>query len=163
MFTAGVWLPVPVMPGLLGGIVALTPLGAGALALSEAASGGWPDLKDLAVIVGWTAVLGSAAHGSFAGSSCPRGSRARHLAGASRLVPGSRSAGRARSSVSIVAVRQMRKWPGRSKAVPRKHVDASREPGDVDRGRPVAGVPGRGEYSKVKAPEKREASTTRSP
>ena len=29
MFTAGVCRPVPVMPGLLGDIVALTPLGAG--------------------------------------------------------------------------------------------------------------------------------------
>jgi ABC-2 type transport system permease protein len=61
MFTAGVWLPVPVMPGLLGDIVALTPLGAGALALGEAASGDWPDLKDLVVIAVWTAVLGTAA------------------------------------------------------------------------------------------------------
>lgn len=61
MFTAGVWLPVPVMPGLLGDIVGLTPLGAGALALGEAASGDWPDLKDLVVIAAWTAVLGTAA------------------------------------------------------------------------------------------------------
>ncbi len=61
MFTAGVWLPVPVMPGPLGDIVALTPLGAGALALGEAASGGWPDLKDLVVMAVWTAVLGTAA------------------------------------------------------------------------------------------------------
>jgi ABC-2 type transport system permease protein len=61
MFTAGVWLPVPLMPRLLGDIVALTPLGAGAVALSEAASGGWPGLRDLAVIAVWTAVLGTAA------------------------------------------------------------------------------------------------------
>lgn len=80
MFTACGWLPVPVMPGLLGDIVAVTPLGAGALALGAVASGGWPDLKDLVVIAVWTAVLGTGAHGSFAGSSCPRGSRARHLA-----------------------------------------------------------------------------------
>lgn len=54
MFTAGVWLPVSVMPGLLGQIVALTPLGAGALALDAAAAGGWPDLKDLIVVAVWT-------------------------------------------------------------------------------------------------------------
>ncbi len=58
---AGVWLPVPVMPGPLGDIVALTPLGAGALALGKAASGGWPDLKDLVVMAVWMSVLGTAA------------------------------------------------------------------------------------------------------
>ncbi len=61
MFTAGVWLPVPVMPGPLGDIVALTPLGAGALALGETASGGWPDIKDLVVMAVWMSVLGTAA------------------------------------------------------------------------------------------------------
>jgi ABC-2 type transport system permease protein len=61
MFTAGVWLPVPVMPGLLGDIVGLTPLGAGAIALGEATSGDWPAIRDLVVIAAWTAVLGTAA------------------------------------------------------------------------------------------------------
>lgn len=65
MFTAGVWLPVSVMPGLLGDIVAFTPLGAGALALDAAASGGWPELKHLVVIAAWTAVLGTTATRSF--------------------------------------------------------------------------------------------------
>ncbi|MGB3827394.1 MAG: ABC transporter permease [Ornithinimicrobium sp.] len=61
MFTAGVWLPVALMSGLLGDIVALTPLGAGALALDAATSGGWPDPKDLVVMAAWTALLGTAA------------------------------------------------------------------------------------------------------
>jgi len=61
MFTAGVWFPVQAMPGLLGDIVALTPLGAGALALEAAASGGWPALKDVIVVAVWTAILGVAA------------------------------------------------------------------------------------------------------
>lgn len=61
MFTAGVWLPVQAMPGVLGDIVALTPLGAGALALDAAAAGGWPDLVDIIVVTVWTAILGTAA------------------------------------------------------------------------------------------------------
>lgn len=61
MFTAGVWLPVQAMPGLLGDIVALTPLGAGALGLEASAAGGWPDLKDMIVLCVWTAILGTAA------------------------------------------------------------------------------------------------------
>lgn len=46
---------------LLGDIVALTPLGAGALARAKAASGSWLDHEDLVVIAAWTAVLGTAA------------------------------------------------------------------------------------------------------
>lgn len=61
MFTAGVWLPVPAMPELLGAIVALTPLGAGVLALEATSSGGWPQLKDVIVLVVWTGILGTAA------------------------------------------------------------------------------------------------------
>lgn len=58
MFTAGVWLPVQAMPGLLGDIVALTPLGAGALALEAVSAGGWPEIKDAIVLVVWTAIFG---------------------------------------------------------------------------------------------------------
>lgn len=65
MFTAGVWLPVQVMPGLLGDIVALTPLGAGALALDAASSGDWPALKDIAVIIVWAVGLGAFASKFF--------------------------------------------------------------------------------------------------
>lgn len=61
MFTAGVWLPVPAMPDLLGDIVALTPLGAGVLALEAAAAGEWPDVRHLIVLGVWTALLGTAA------------------------------------------------------------------------------------------------------
>jgi ABC-2 type transport system permease protein len=65
MFTAGVWLPVPVMPGLLGDIVSLTPLGAGAIALDAATSGDWPELRDLAIVAGWAIGFGTAATRSF--------------------------------------------------------------------------------------------------
>lgn len=58
MFTAGVWVPVQTMPGLLRGIVECTPLGAASQALDQAASGSWPDWTHLAVMVVWTAALG---------------------------------------------------------------------------------------------------------
>ena len=57
MFTAGVWLPVQAMPGLLGDIVSRLPLGASALALQEAAAGLSPSWQHLAVICGWLVVL----------------------------------------------------------------------------------------------------------
>ncbi|MGH1563235.1 ABC transporter permease [Mumia sp. DW29H23] len=61
MFTAGVWLPVTVLPGLLGDIVALTPNGAAALALDEAAAGRSPDLLHVLVLLAWTVGLGALA------------------------------------------------------------------------------------------------------
>ncbi|WP_308798551.1 ABC transporter permease [Agromyces silvae] len=61
MFTAGVWLPVQTMPGLLGDLVALTPLGAGALALNATAAGAWPELQEVIVLTAWTAIFGIAA------------------------------------------------------------------------------------------------------
>lgn len=61
MFTAGVWLPVQAMPGLLGDIVSYTPLGAGALALADVGLGEWPQWQHLAVVVAWTAALGALA------------------------------------------------------------------------------------------------------
>ncbi|GAA1741499.1 ABC transporter permease [Aeromicrobium alkaliterrae] len=57
MFTAGVWLPVQVMPGLLGTIVEATPLGAAARGLDAAAAGDWPDTQHLLVLVVWTVGL----------------------------------------------------------------------------------------------------------
>ncbi|MFW6776008.1 ABC transporter permease [Nocardioides sp. CPCC 205120] len=57
MFTAGVWLPVQTMPGLLQDVVLLTPLGAAARGLNDAATGSWPQLVDLAVTGGWAVVL----------------------------------------------------------------------------------------------------------
>jgi ABC-2 type transport system permease protein len=58
MFTAGVWLPVQTMPGLLRDIVELTPLGAASAALGQAALGSWPDLVHVAVLLGWTLGVG---------------------------------------------------------------------------------------------------------
>jgi ABC-2 type transport system permease protein len=61
MFTAGVWLPVQTMPGLLREVVELTPLGAAAAALGQASLGSWPDLVHLVVLLGWTLALGTLA------------------------------------------------------------------------------------------------------
>jgi ABC-2 type transport system permease protein len=58
MFTAGLWLPVQVMPGLLRHIVELTPFGAASLALDQAALGSWPDLGHVGVLLAWTLGLG---------------------------------------------------------------------------------------------------------
>ncbi|MFI2778863.1 ABC transporter permease [Streptomyces sp. ALB3] len=59
MFTAGVWLPVQTMPDLLRAIVEFTPFGAASQALDQAASGDWPGLAHLAVMLVWTAALGT--------------------------------------------------------------------------------------------------------
>jgi ABC-2 type transport system permease protein len=61
MFTAGVWLPVQVMPGLLGDIVELTPLGAASVALDQAAMGSWPDSGHVMVLAVWTLGMGALA------------------------------------------------------------------------------------------------------
>jgi len=65
MFTAGVWMPVQAMPGLLGDLVAWTPLGAAVLALQEAASGLSPSWQHLAVVGAWLVVLWGLAIRSF--------------------------------------------------------------------------------------------------
>ena len=57
MFTAGVWMPVQTMPGMLRTIVESTPMGAGADALNTAAVGDMPDIVDLAVVTGWSIVF----------------------------------------------------------------------------------------------------------
>lgn len=57
MFTAGLWLPVQAMQGWLHTIVVATPLGAGSEALNDALLGRAPELVDIAVMLGWTAVL----------------------------------------------------------------------------------------------------------
>ncbi|MEV6973725.1 ABC transporter permease [Kitasatospora sp. NPDC093806] len=61
MFTAGVYAPVQAMPQLLRDIVGLTPLGASAQALDQAASGHWPDWSHLGVTGLWAALLIGAA------------------------------------------------------------------------------------------------------
>ena len=57
MFTAGLWFPVQAMSGCLHTIVTATPLGAAAEALNDAHVGQAPALADVAVVLGWTAVL----------------------------------------------------------------------------------------------------------
>lgn len=58
MFTAGVYLPVQAMDGVLHTVVTATPLGAAAEMLNDALTGRTPDLVDLLVTGGWTVALG---------------------------------------------------------------------------------------------------------
>lgn len=57
MFCAGVWLPVQQMPHALARVVQLTPFGAAARALGEAAAGHWPGWGHLGVLAAWTVLL----------------------------------------------------------------------------------------------------------
>ncbi|MEV5879760.1 ABC transporter permease [Streptomyces sp. NPDC052101] len=57
MFCAGVWLPVRSMPHTLARVVQLTPFGAAARALDEAAGGHWPGWAHLGVLALWTVLL----------------------------------------------------------------------------------------------------------
>ncbi|MEU9446583.1 ABC transporter permease [Streptomyces sp. NPDC048304] len=57
MFCAGVWLPVQAMPHTLARVVQLTPFGAAARALGEAAAGHWPGWDHLGVLALWTVLL----------------------------------------------------------------------------------------------------------
>lgn len=61
MFTAGLWLPVPAMPDLLGDVVALTPFGAAALAMDATMQGDWPSLVHVVVVVVWAVAAGAVA------------------------------------------------------------------------------------------------------
>ena len=61
MFFGGLWLPVQVMPATLQTISEYTPLGAGSLALHQAATGQWPNTLHLLVLVAYAAGLGFAA------------------------------------------------------------------------------------------------------
>jgi len=61
MFFAGLWTPREVMPELLQRIGDFTPLGAGERALHEAATGHWPSLISLTVLVVYVLVFGTAA------------------------------------------------------------------------------------------------------
>ncbi|MER6916142.1 ABC transporter permease [Streptomyces sp. NPDC000594] len=65
MFTAGVWLPVASMPDVLQRVVTLTPLGAAAQALDEAAAGQWPSWTHLGVTALWAVLLIAAARRWF--------------------------------------------------------------------------------------------------
>ncbi|MFF0382199.1 ABC transporter permease [Streptomyces sp. NPDC004286] len=61
MFCAGVWLPVRAMPHALARTVGLTPFGAAARALDDAAAGHWPAWGHLGVLAAWTVLLTAAA------------------------------------------------------------------------------------------------------
>ncbi|WNM30362.1 ABC transporter permease [Streptomyces sp. Li-HN-5-11] len=61
MFCAGLWLPVQEMPHAMARVVGLTPFGAAARALNEAAAGDWPGWGHLGVLAGWTVLLTGAA------------------------------------------------------------------------------------------------------
>ncbi|MCF3122818.1 MULTISPECIES: ABC transporter permease [Streptomyces] len=61
MFSAGVWLPVQAMPDALARVVEVTPLGAAAQALGDAAAGDWPGWTHLGVLVAWTVLLSAGA------------------------------------------------------------------------------------------------------
>ncbi|MFI1763216.1 ABC transporter permease [Streptomyces sp. NPDC020800] len=65
MFCAGVWLPVRAMPHTLARVVQLTPFGAAARALDEAAAGHWPGWVHLGVLALWTVLLTAGATRSF--------------------------------------------------------------------------------------------------
>ncbi|MGH3392541.1 MAG: ABC transporter permease [Actinomadura sp.] len=57
MFTAGVWVPVQVMPDTLQRIVSLTPFGAASQALDQAMAGDWPGWSHLGVMALWVVAL----------------------------------------------------------------------------------------------------------
>ncbi|WP_306318882.1 MULTISPECIES: ABC transporter permease [unclassified Streptomyces] len=61
MFCAGVWIPVQAMPDTLAHIVELTPFGAAAQSLNEAAAGDWPAWSHLLVLAVWAVALTGAA------------------------------------------------------------------------------------------------------
>ncbi len=61
IFFAGLWAPREVMPELLRKISDFTPLGAGVQSLQDAATGSWPQLLHVAVLLGWTVVAGGLA------------------------------------------------------------------------------------------------------
>jgi ABC-2 type transport system permease protein len=61
MFFAGLWAPREVMPKILQRIGDFTPLGAGESVLHQAATGHWPGLTAVTVLLGYIVVLGMAA------------------------------------------------------------------------------------------------------
>lgn len=56
VFFAGLWIQRPLMPDWLRHISDFTPSGAAAQALTDAATGGWPQLLHVGVLVVWGAV-----------------------------------------------------------------------------------------------------------
>lgn len=56
MFTAGIYVPLQVLPQGLRTVIEYTPFGAAGQALNEAAVGDWPSLTHVAVLVVWAVV-----------------------------------------------------------------------------------------------------------
>lgn len=54
MFTAGIYVPIQMLPGALRQIIELTPFGAAAQGLAQAAAGEWPSWPYLAILALWT-------------------------------------------------------------------------------------------------------------
>jgi ABC-2 type transport system permease protein len=65
MFFAGLWIPRASMPEALRHVSDLTPLGAGVQSLQDAASGGWPRLLHIGVLLVWTVAAGALAARKF--------------------------------------------------------------------------------------------------
>lgn len=65
LFFAGLWIPRDSMNESLRTISDLVPLGAGVQSLQDTASGGWPQLLHLAILLGWTIVAGGLAARCF--------------------------------------------------------------------------------------------------
>jgi ABC-2 type transport system permease protein len=61
MFFAGLWTPREIMPEVIQRIGDFTPLGAGERALHDAATGSWPNLLSVTVLVAYVVVFGLAA------------------------------------------------------------------------------------------------------
>lgn len=65
LFFAGLWFPRESMPEALRRISDFTPLGAGVQSLQDTASGHWPQLLHVAVMLVWTVAAGALAARKF--------------------------------------------------------------------------------------------------
>ena len=65
LFFAGLWFPRASMPEALRRVSDFTPLGAGVQSLQDTASGHWPQLLHIAVMVVWTVAAGAIAARNF--------------------------------------------------------------------------------------------------
>jgi ABC-2 type transport system permease protein len=61
LFAAGLWIPREIMSPVLRRIGDFTPLGASVQSLQDAMQGTFPSAEALAVLIGWTVVLGALA------------------------------------------------------------------------------------------------------